>query len=61
MKRLLTPTEVSIAILKLVIGGFYPNQHFIVTEAGQILACPKARAFLQKTSSWTEDPAKSAP
>ncbi|MGF1512298.1 MAG: hypothetical protein ACFB5Z_01185 [Elainellaceae cyanobacterium] len=58
MKRVLTPAEVSLVVLKLVIAGFYPEQHFVLTERGQVLACPQARAFLQKASAW-KDPAKS--
>ncbi|MGB3616184.1 MAG: hypothetical protein WBA10_20490 [Elainellaceae cyanobacterium] len=59
MKRVLTSAEISIAVVKLVIAGFYPEQHFVLTGSGQILACPAARAFLQNTSAWIEDPARS--
>ncbi len=58
MKRVLTPAEVGVVVIKLVIAGFYPEQHFVLTEQGQVLACPKAREFLQKTAAW-KDPAKS--
>lgn len=58
MKRVLTPSEVSIVVLKLAIAGYYPEQHFVLTQQGQVLACPEARAFLQRTSAW-RDPATS--
>ena len=54
MKRLLTTAEVEIAILKLVTAGYYPEQHFRVTDDGQLLACPEARNYLKHASAWIE-------
>lgn len=56
MKRILTPSEVGVVVIKLAIAGYYPEQHFVLTQQGQVLACPEARAFLQRTHSW-RDPA----
>ena len=54
MKRLLTAAEVEMAILKLVTAGYYPEQHFRVTDDGQLLACPEARNYLKQASAWIE-------
>ncbi|MEB3231055.1 MAG: hypothetical protein VKJ64_08600 [Leptolyngbyaceae bacterium] len=54
MKRLLTTPEVTMAILKLVIAGYYPSQHFRVTEAGDLLACPDAQRYLQHATAWIQ-------
>lgn len=52
MTRVLTKTEVSMVVLRLVMGGFFPHQHFLVNDDGQILASPEARAFLRKNLAW---------
>ena len=60
MKRLLTTAEVEMAILKLVTAGYYPNQHFRITEDGQLLACPEAREYLKQAPAWI-DPTPAQP
>ncbi|MEB3357098.1 MAG: hypothetical protein VKK04_10245 [Synechococcales bacterium] len=42
-------------VLRLVIAGYYPNQHFIITDQGQVLACLEAREFLKQTRAWIPD------
>lgn len=54
MTRTLTKTEVSIVVLRLVIGGFFPQQHFLITDDGQVLASPESRQFLRKNLAWIE-------
>ncbi|MEB3214022.1 MAG: hypothetical protein VKL39_21925 [Leptolyngbyaceae bacterium] len=54
MTRTLNKTEVGMVILRLVTGGFFPNQHFVVTRSGQIMASPEARAFLRRNLAWIE-------
>ena len=54
MKRLLTPSEVEMVVLKLVTAGYYPGQHFRLTEDGQLLACPEAREYLKHAPAWIE-------
>jgi hypothetical protein len=52
MKRALTKSEVSELVLRLVLAGFYPGQHFVLTDSGQVLASPEVRNFLKQTPSW---------
>ncbi|MGF1498805.1 MAG: hypothetical protein ACFB8W_18565 [Elainellaceae cyanobacterium] len=59
MKRKLTSEEVGIVVLRLVIAGYYPNQHFIITDQGQVLACLEAREFLKQSRAWVPDLASS--
>lgn len=52
MVRTLTKSEVSMVVLRLVIGGFYPRQHFVINRDGQVLASPAAREFLRRHPAW---------
>ncbi|MGJ3251749.1 MAG: hypothetical protein ACFE0J_11540 [Elainellaceae cyanobacterium] len=52
MKRALTKSEIGELVLRLVLAGYYPGQHFILTEDGQVLASPEARSFLKHTPVW---------
>ena len=54
MTRTLKKSEISMAVLRLVMGGFFPGQHFVINASGQILASPEARAFLRKNLAWIE-------
>ena len=54
MTRTLKRSEVSMAALRLVIGGFFPGHDFVIDESGQLLASPQARAFLRKNLAWIE-------
>ncbi|MGK7889055.1 MAG: hypothetical protein AB4042_06945 [Leptolyngbyaceae cyanobacterium] len=54
MKRLLTTPEVTMTILKLIVAGYYPDQHFRITEAGDLLACPEAQHYLQHATAWVQ-------
>ncbi|MEM9217455.1 MAG: hypothetical protein AAGD25_24335 [Cyanobacteria bacterium P01_F01_bin.150] len=54
MKRLLTEAEVEMAIIKLIMAGYYPGKHFRVTDDGQLLACPEARNYLKQAAAWIE-------
>ncbi|MEL6225140.1 MAG: hypothetical protein AAFQ57_13665 [Cyanobacteria bacterium J06626_14] len=54
MTRTLNQIEVGMVILRLVVGGFFPNQDFVVTGSGQVLASPEARAFLRRNLAWIE-------
>ncbi len=55
MKRALTKSEVGELVLRLVLAGFYPGQHFVLADSGQVLASPEVRKFLKQTSAWVAE------
>lgn len=54
MTRTLKKAEIDMVVLRLVMGGFFPNEHFVITDTGQVLASPEARSFLRKNLAWIE-------